>query len=355
MARAWPPRKKPQGWGPRRPADTKCGRPTALSKGVLRALQQAALLVLLAGPARARIIAPHFLPSRHARFRAGLSANWSRRRLIATAFLPTRRHGHRRALLRDRLLATRAYLEELLDHDFLQMVDHLLEHLEGFLLVLHQRVPLPVATESDAFLQVVHVQQVLAPELVDAAEPATVPLEPEHDPPLQPVEQLGAERRLALAIALLGCASDQLQQLGVRCQLVGVGFGRQPEIELPMERLVEPLQVPVLGMGLGARVALDGAVRQLAHPLEDRLFLALVLETLTTHPVDDLPLLVHHVVVLEEVLADLEVARLHALLGRADRPRDELVLDRLALLHAELVHDSLDPLGAEDPKKVVLE
>src|SRR5262249_22568366 len=81
----------------------------------------------------------------------------------------------------------------------------------------------------------------------------------------------------------------------------------------------------------------------------------LVLETLTTHPVDDLPLLVHHVVVFQEVLADLEVACLHALLGRADRARDELVLDRLALLHAEAVHDSLDPLGAEDPKEVVLE
>src|SRR5215831_9525988 len=355
MAHAWPPRKKPQGWGPGGLTDTKCGRPTTRSGDDLRALQKTALLVLLARSARARIVAPHFLSSCHARLATGLSTYRRHRRLPAAPFLPARCHGHCRALLRDRLLATRAYLEELLDLNFLQVVDHFLEHLEGFFLVFHQRIPLAVPTESDAFFQVVHVQQVLAPELVDPAEPATIPLEPEHDPALQSVEQLTAERGFSLPVALLGRASHQLLQLGLGRQLLGVGIGRQSEIELPKERLVEALEVPVFWMRIGARVALDDAVRELAHPLEDGLFLALVFETLTTQPVDDFPLLVHHVVVLEQVLSDLEVARFNALLGRADRSRDQLVLDRLALLHAEPVHDALDPLGAEDPEEVVLE
>ena len=38
-----------------------------------------------------------------------------------------------------------------------------------------------------------------------------------------------------------------------------------------------------------------------------------------------------------------------------DRARHEPVLDRLALLHPQAVHDLLDPLGAEDPEEVVLE
>src|SRR4030095_6772818 len=126
-ARAWPPRKKPQGWGPGGPADTKCGRPRNLSRGGLRALEETALLVLLARSARARIVAPPFLPAGHAWLGPGLSAHRSRRRVAAMPFLPARGHGHCRALLRDRLLPTRAYLEELLDHDFLQVVDHLLE------------------------------------------------------------------------------------------------------------------------------------------------------------------------------------------------------------------------------------
>src|SRR5262249_60390925 len=76
---------------------------------------------------------------------------------------------------------------------------------------------------------------------------------------------------------------------------------------------------------------------------------------LAAQPVDDLPLLVHHVVVLEEMLADLEVPGLDALLRRADGAGDELVLDRLALLHAQAVHDALDALGAEDAEEVVFQ
>jgi hypothetical protein len=72
-------------------------------------------------------------------------------------------------------------------------------------------------------------------------------------------------------------------------------------------------------------------------------------EDLPAHAVDDLALLVHHVVVLEQVLADLEVVRLDALLRGGRWPRvTSLVLDRLALLHAEAIHDLLDPLRAED-------
>src|SRR5262249_49732797 len=54
-------------------------------------------------------------------------------------------------------------------------------------------------------------------------------------------------------------------------------------------------------------------------------------------------------------LADLEVVILDALLGGGDGARHELVLDRLALLHAEAIHDPLDALGAEDAEEVVLQ
>ena len=40
---------------------------------------------------------------------------------------------------------------------------HGLEHVEGFALVLDQRIVLTVAAQADAFLQVVHVPQVVFP------------------------------------------------------------------------------------------------------------------------------------------------------------------------------------------------
>src|SRR6202795_2898088 len=108
-------------------------------------------------------------------------------------------------------------------------------------------------------------------------------------------------------------------------------------------------------MSVAGREPLGDAFRNLPCPLEDPLFLALALEDVAAEAVDDLSLLVHHVVVLEEMLAELEVARLDPLLGGADGPRDELVLDGLAFLHPQPLHDALDALGAEDPEQVVLE
>src|SRR4029453_2954744 len=66
-------------------------------------------------------------------------------------------------------------------------------------------------------------------------------------------------------------------------------------------------------------------------------------------------LLVHHVVVLEEMLADLEVACLPPLLRGADGAGHHGVLDGLTLLHTEPVHDALDALGAEDAEEIALE
>src|SRR5512132_344799 len=102
-------------------------------------LEQAALLVLLAGAAVAGIVAAHLLSVGG----PGLGPRGHRapRRAIEVAaprLLPLRRRalghvGGRRVLL------GHADLEELLDRRLFQAADHLLEHVEGFLLVLGQR------------------------------------------------------------------------------------------------------------------------------------------------------------------------------------------------------------------------
>ena len=71
--------------------------------------------------------------------------------------------------------------------------------------------------------------------------------------------------------------------------------------------------------------------------------------------VDDLALVVHHVVVFEELLADIVVARLDLLLRLGERLVDPGVDDRLAFLEAEPLQHRIHPLGAEDPHQIVFE
>ena len=88
--------------------------------------------------------------------------------------------------------------------------------------------------------------------------------------------------------------------------------------------------------------------------------LDLVVQVLAVeHPpalgVDDLALLVQHLVVLEDVLADLGVLALDLGLRALDLPGDHLGLDRHVLGDVEAVHDRLDRAGAEPPHQLVLQ
>ena len=82
------------------------------------------------------------------------------------------------------------------------------------------------------------------------------------------------------------------------------------------------------------------------------------LEHLVAVLVDDLALLVHDVVVLEDALADEVVLLLDLALGVLDLLREHLRLDRLLLavlgLRAEAVEDLVDPVAGEQAHEVVL-
>ncbi len=70
---------------------------------------------------------------------------------------------------------------------------------------------------------------------------------------------------------------------------------------------------------------------------------------------DDLALVVHHVVELENVLADVEVARFDLLLRLLQRLVDPGMDDRLVLLEPEALEHRVHALGAEDAHQVVLQ
>ncbi len=89
--------------------------------------------------------------------------------------------------------------------------------------------------------------------------------------------------------------------------------------------------------------------------LGDELLLVDALHELAAQAVDGFALLVHDVVVLEDVLAGLEVLRFDGLLRGFDAAGDHAALDGHAFFHAEALEQGGDPLAGEDAHEVVFE
>ena len=124
-----------------------------------------------------------------------------------------------------------------------------------------------------------------------------------------------------------------------------------------LELRVQLGDVPVLGE-VALHVLLGHALDDVGHLLARGVGHVLALEDPVAVLVDDLALLVHHVVVLEDALADQEVLLLDLGLGALDLLREHLGLDRLLLAllagRAEPVEDAVDPVAGEQPHQVVL-
>ena len=127
------------------------------------------------------------------------------------------------------------------------------------------------------------------------------------------------------------------------------------ELELLEERVVDQLPVPLRRIDFVVRVRrrdfLDQRVAHVEHVSLERG----AAEQFAPAMVNHLALLVHDVVVFEQMLADVEVVRLDFLLRVFDRARYPSMLDGLVVLHPDSAHQALETVGAEDAEQVVLE
>ena len=208
--------------------------------------------------------------------------------------------------------------------------DELLEHLEAFTLPLGERVLLTHGTEADRVLQVIHLPQVVTPPLVDDAQ---------HDLALDLAHRLRAELGLTLRVVPRGVGHEDLVDLvgrRTRTKLLDLNLGRPVGQDLG----AETVGVPFLGEVAGA-IGADGAVDGVGERPEGVLGQVHAVEHLVAPGVDHLALLVHDLVVLEHVLADLGVALLDGVLGSLDGLGDHAVLDR-QILGPVLAHHHLD-------------
>ena len=223
---------------------------------------------------------------------------------------------------------------------------HFLEHVQRFDLVLGERVALAVRAQVDAVAQHVHVVEVLHPLRVDDAE---------HDDFFELAHVLFAEQQLSLLIAferrlferfLQAVAAHGRELFFFQLALRRVDFFRV---------LDEAVERPFLRVQLFVRVLVHLRLDDVVDHREDVVLEVLARQDLAALAVHDFALLVHDVVVFEDVLADVEVARLDLLLRVLDGVRDELVLDGLVLFHAELIHDLRHAVGREQAQEIILE
>src|SRR5918995_462700 len=221
----------------------------------------------------------------------------------------------------------------------------LLEHAVPLAAVLDERVLLRERAQVNALTQVVHVLEVLAPAGVDDLE-RHVALEVAH--------QLDAELLLLVAV---GVACVLLELLDERVALERDLFfqllrGDVGAVEV-VHRLRERAEVPLLPV-LRLRVRVDGVLDDSVDPAADLLRHVLAIEHATALRVDHLALRVHHVVVLEDVLAHHEVLLFDLLLRILDLLGEDRRLHRLVVGHLEPLHDVLDPVAREQAHELVL-
>src|SRR5271166_952150 len=196
----------------------------------------------------------------------------------------------------------------------LEALHHGLEHVERFALVLHQRVMLTVAAQPDALAQVVHAEQVVFPLLVNHAE---------HNDALVVAHRVGANQLLFSVVTFFQLVEDGVAEF-LTVQLFGFDtLGADIHPEAGEYLVLQALDVPILGVRFLCGVFVEQATENVANVvLEDEFLLVDAFQQLPAQSVNRLALLVHHVVVLEQVLAGFEVLGFNRLLRGLDAPRD---------------------------------
>ena len=95
--------------------------------------------------------------------------------------------------------------------------------------------------------------------------------------------------------------------------------------------------------------------REFAQHVENRRLDILALKNLPAQAVNGGPLLVHDIVIFEQMFTNIEVVPLHLALGAFDRARNHARRNRFVLGDIQSIHDFLNPLTVENAHQVVFE
>jgi len=240
-----------------------------------------ALFVLLAGAARAGIVAADFGPGAdglgrfdwcvaslelHLLFLAALFAlDFFRGELREAARHHLFLRGRRGWLRRCRRGLFRRPNQEEEAHSFgINAIHQLIKKNKCFFLELDQRVFLPVPAQADAFLQMVEREEMVFPLAVHHVQ---------QDVALQPAQRLRAEERLFLFVTRANFFDEQIAHRFMiqRRKIHAHGFGI--EAELVQNFVGELRDVPLVRMLFARAIGLDQFIRDGVGALQHELFL----------------------------------------------------------------------------------
>ena len=203
-----------------------------------------------------------------------------------------------------------------------------LEQQERFLLIFVDRLLLGIAPEVDHLAQRVERREMLLPVMVERLDQHLL------------FDVVPAVLLKLLELRSHGVVSELLQPLGDHFRidrfLLDPLVDRRLEAKHFVDRFLEPGDIPLFRIRpLGAADRDDRGGCLGAH-VDDRLADAFGVHDVGALLVDDLALVIHHVVEFDDLLADVVVARLDLLLRGLDRLGDPRRDDRLAILQVAL-------------------
>ncbi len=210
----------------------------------------------------------------------------------------------------------------------LDLVEHGLEQLERFFLVFLLGVLLGVAAQMNALAQMVHVGQVFFPVAVEDLQ---------HQVLLDRTQGLGADLLFLASVIRFQLLDDAL---GDALDVQAVVFvqpltHRDIAAVFRLQAFLQPFHVPLVLHGARRHVAVHHLGNHVAADAFHRGRQALGLENLLTLAVHHAALVVGHVVVFQQVLTDVEVTGFHLALGVLDGAGHPAVFDGFAVLEAQ--------------------
>ena len=250
-------------------------------------------------------------------------------------------HGLKYALL---LLINGSYLKQKFQRLLLDPLYHLGEHGEAFMLVFDEGISLAVSPQAYPFPQAIHAVKVVFPVRIDYLK---------HDNPLHKMDAAGTHGSPLFGIRALDLRDHLIFDL-FRIRLL-IHYIRRRHKKPGLQPAKKPGNIPLAGLGGFVEVKIYPLSHNITDHVVDVRTEVRVLQDHFSLFVNYLPLLVHYIIIFQQVLAHIEVKPLNPLLRRFDGPGHQRVLYILSFLHTQLVHDHPDPVGAEYPHQVVLQ
>src|SRR5438876_544626 len=165
---------------------------------------------------------------------------------------------------------------------------------------------LAIAPETNSLFQVIHSKEVVFPLRIEHAE---------HDHALVVAHGIRPNQLFFCVVTLFEPFKNGVAQFLPIQRLRLDAFGKNVHTESSEDRIFQALQIPVFGMNFGRTVLLEQFTENARDIiLKDQFLLIHAFEQLAAEAINCLALLIHYVVVLEQMLASFEILRFNGFL-----------------------------------------